>query len=68
MSYPPGQTPITDDAVKPKGRVTPIWLRWFSDNTGGVSATIVTAKLTGGGAAGSMTFTNGRLTAHTPAT
>jgi len=34
----------------------------------GVSATIVTAKLTALGADGSMTFTNGLLTAQTPAT
>ena len=34
----------------------------------GISATITTAKLTGGGANGSMTFTNGILTAQTPAT
>jgi hypothetical protein len=33
----------------------------------GLSATIVTAKLTVGGANGSMTFTNGLLTAQTPA-
>lgn len=32
------------------------------------SVTIVTAKLTGGGSAGSMTFTNGILTSETPAT
>ncbi len=34
----------------------------------GVSATIATAKLTGGGKAGSMTFVNGVLTAQTQAT
>lgn len=34
----------------------------------GISATITTAKLTGGGANGSMTFVNGLLTAQTPAT
>jgi hypothetical protein len=34
----------------------------------GLSTTITTAKLTGGGANGSMTFTNGILTASTPAT
>ena len=34
----------------------------------GISATITTAKLTGGGANGSMTFTNGLLTAQTAAT
>lgn len=43
----------------------------YSNVTGtptGVSATITTAKLTPGGANGSMTFTNGILTAQTPAT
>lgn len=34
----------------------------------GLSVTIATAKLTGGGTNGSMTFTNGILTAQTPAT
>ncbi len=34
----------------------------------GLTVTITTAKLTGGGANGSMTFTNGVLTAQTPAT
>ena len=37
-------------------------------STAGVSATIVTAKLTALGADGSMTFTNGLLTAQTAAT
>ena len=37
-------------------------------STAGVSTTIVTAKLTALGADGSMTFTNGLLTAQTPAT
>jgi len=37
-------------------------------STAGVTATIVTAKLTALGADGSMTFTNGFLTAQTPAT
>ena len=35
---------------------------------GGITRTIVTAKLTGGGTNGSMTFTNGILTASTQAT
>jgi hypothetical protein len=35
---------------------------------GGLSTTITTAKLTPGGANGSMTFTIGILTASTPAT
>lgn len=34
----------------------------------GLSVTITTAPITGGGATGSMTFTNGVLTAQTPAT
>ena len=37
-------------------------------STAGITATIVTAKLTALGADGSMTFTNGLLTAQTPAT
>jgi hypothetical protein len=37
-------------------------------NTAGISATITTAKLTGGGTNGSMTFTEGVLTSQTPAT
>jgi hypothetical protein len=36
--------------------------------TGGISATITTAALTGGGTQGSMTFVNGILTAQTQAT
>ena len=36
--------------------------------TAGVSATIATAKLTGGGANGSMTFVNGVLTVQVAAT
>ena len=36
--------------------------------TGGITVTITTAKLTTGGANGSMTFTNGILTAQTQAT
>lgn len=34
----------------------------------GLSVTITTAPITGGGTTGSMTFTNGVLTAQTPAT
>ena len=34
----------------------------------GLSVTITTAPVTGGGTTGSMTFTNGILTAQTPAT
>jgi hypothetical protein len=43
----------------------------YADLTGtptGLSVTIVTAALTGLGSQGSMTFTNGILTAQTPAT
>jgi hypothetical protein len=36
--------------------------------TAGLSVTIITAALTGGGTQGSMTFTNGILTAQVPAT
>lgn len=39
-----------------------------TDLGSGISATITTAKITPGGANGSMTFTNGILTAQTAAT
>ncbi len=39
-----------------------------SDGSPGITATITTAKLTGGGANGAMTFKNGLLTAQTQAT
>ncbi len=39
-----------------------------ADMSGGLSVTITTAQLTTGGTKGSMTFTNGVLTAQTPAT
>jgi hypothetical protein len=48
------------------------WLTalWLQVNPGPTlfSGTITTAKLTGGGANGSMTFVNGILTSQTPAT
>lgn len=39
-----------------------------SDGSAGITATIVTAELTGGGTQGSMTFKNGILTAQVAAT
>lgn len=39
-----------------------------SDGSAGITATIVTAALTGGGTQGSMTFKNGLLTASVAAT
>lgn len=73
-------TPITADGQK----VSDFWFRWFlsvyqvlsfsglasnqASNLPGINAVITTAKLTGGGANGSMTFTNGILTAQTQAT
>lgn len=55
------------------------WYGWFSKistivtalsqlSNSGYTGTITTAKLTGGGTDGSMTFVNGVLTASTPAT
>ncbi len=41
---------------------------WANPLNGGISTTITTAPLTGGGTTGSMTFSNGLLTASTPAT
>jgi hypothetical protein len=49
-----------------------LWSGWFRNIYNvlkpGISVTIVTAKLTTGGANGSMTFLNGILTTQTPAT
>ena len=57
---------------------TRYWKKWLidltanlnakADPTTGISGTIATAKLTPGGANGSLTFTNGILTAHVDAT
>lgn len=65
-------------------KVSPFWFQWFINlrsivnfsglaanqaaNLPGLSVTITTAKLTGAGVNGSMTFTNGILTAQTQAT
>lgn len=40
----------------------------YADQLPGLSVTITTAPLTGGGTPGSMTFQNGILVAQTPAT
>lgn len=57
--------PIVDDASNKTSRP---WYFFFQGLANGLSATITTAKLTTGGTAGSMTFTNGILTKQTPAT
>ena len=70
ISTPPHrQAPI----LAQDGKTSSAWMfRWMQDIFNvirpGVSVTIVTAKLTTGGANGSMTFKNGVLVAQTPAT
>lgn len=69
------QVPNLEDL---NGAVTPAQVPALSDLSGnittsqlppsGITVVIVTAKLTGGGADGSQTFTNGILTAQVPAT
>jgi hypothetical protein len=53
---------ITNDVLKIAGGIQ------SSDGSAGITATITTAALTGGGSQGSMTFKNGILTAQTQAT
>lgn len=80
---PPSQTnPIINDSRI--GTISSFWFNWFvqvyqvlnfsglianqAANAPGISITITTAKLTVAGTNGSMTFTNGILTAQTQAT
>lgn len=58
----PPSVPIVDG----KGCPTVYFLQYLT--AGLFSGTVVTAKLTGGGTNGSMTFVNGRLTAQKAAT
>lgn len=66
--------PVTIDPVLQAGAFNPIWLNWFilvAARLAGeppLSTTVTLAALTPGGATGTMTFVNGFLTAHTPAT
>jgi hypothetical protein len=68
MSDPKGlpkfEIPLTLNGVTNK-----TWyFYWATLPQAGISATIATAKLTGGGTNGSMTFVNGVLTAQVAAT
>lgn len=60
-----GITPVSSGQLATKGYVDTSVAGVLA---GGLSVTITTAKLTGGGTNGSMTFTNGILTAQTAAT
>lgn len=55
-------------ATTAAGARTNLGLGTMATQNVGITATITTAKLTGGGANGSMTFVNGILTAQTQAT
>lgn len=61
-----GASAMTASATIPNTDIT--GLGTMSTQNVGITATITTAKLTGGGANGSMTFVNGILTAQTQAT
>lgn len=68
LEPPPKQANITNNA----GVVQRHWFTWFTSIqqllNPGITVTITTAALTGGGAQGSMTFQNGILVAQTQAT
>lgn len=67
-SLPKFEVPLTDRS----GSTSKNWYFFFqaisAPLSAGLNVTITTAKLTGGGTNGSMTFTNGVLTSQTPAT
>lgn len=56
--------PIVDEDK----RTSRPWYFFLQGLSNGLTVKITTAKLTGGGTNGSMTFTNGILTSQTPAT
>jgi hypothetical protein len=66
--YPQSQASV----ASPSGRFTHYWFQFFdslvkklnSVSAGGFTGTVPLAKLTGGGVNGSLTFTNGILTAR----
>ena len=70
---PPQQTPLT---IGDRNTVSPYWFNWLKQIAAllnvtivkGYTGTITTAKLTGGGTNGSMTFKNGVLISQVPAT
>ena len=69
QTIPTYKQPIIEDEST---NITRPWFFFFQslykNLSPGISATITTAKLTTGGTQGSMTFTNGVLTAQTQAT
>jgi len=65
MSQAPNiHQPLVDD----RKRATVQWWTWLNGLSNGFSGTITTAKITPGGANGSMTFQNGVLVSQTAAT
>jgi hypothetical protein len=61
---------IREPIAESDGRVTHRWWSWFNglSSAKGFSGIVATAKVTSGGANGSMTFQNGILVSQTPAT
>lgn len=74
LSPPPTYAEVVlHDTDGSNPRFNPIWLKWFLDltqnlGTTGYTGTITTAKLTAGGANGSMTFSKGLLVSQVAAT
>ena len=68
---PPKSMPLTENFSDGQPEMSNAWYTWALGVSGalnGASGTVALAKLTGGGTEGSLTFTNGRITAFTQPT
>lgn len=68
---PPKSMPLAEVFADGSGEMSNAWYTWalsVGKATEGASGTVTLAKITGGGTDGSLTFSNGRITAFTQPT